>query len=385
MCASPLSFLRAGPPPPKTVLLPDALFFNRAIPVTAGATAAEAASQIELALEALAPFPLTHLYYGWFWTPGAEHAIVFATYRRRFTTEQTATWADAELVMPMSAALFGATVEPATTFVLAEAEGLTAVHWEKPGLPARVLFRPVDPEATEEDRARVRDELLRLMGGTKTVVDLAAPPIPDPAHSDREIVFRAGELVSRLPVSVTTALDVRDKIELAALQAARKRDVVLWRVTLGCAAALLVLLVAEIGLVGGRSWQGTRVAMQKARAPLVEKIKTSQTLAGLIDDLVNKRLLPLEMTTALVGVDNKAKPDDITITNLQTVAGSLYTLLIDVQTNNAAVINAYEAQIRKLPECEDVKLNYRPSSGGNVVCQLTVTFKPGAIKPATHA
>ena len=67
MSASPLSFLRAGPPPPTVALLPDALFFTRAVPITTGATAAEAAAQIELALEAVSPFPLAQLYYGWFW------------------------------------------------------------------------------------------------------------------------------------------------------------------------------------------------------------------------------------------------------------------------------------------------------------------------------
>ena len=119
MCASPLSFLRAGPPPPKVALLPDALFFTRAVPVAAGATPVEAAAQIELALESVAPFPLAQLYYGWFWTPGAEQALAFAAYRRRFTAEQTAAWVEAELVLPAFAALLGAEVGPATRLVAA--------------------------------------------------------------------------------------------------------------------------------------------------------------------------------------------------------------------------------------------------------------------------
>src|SRR5438874_170651 len=101
MCASLLSFLRSGPPPPKVALLPDALFFTRAVAIAAGATSAEAAAQVELALEALSPFPLAQLYYGSFWVPGAEHAFVFAAYRRRFTAEQTAAWTEAEYVLPV--------------------------------------------------------------------------------------------------------------------------------------------------------------------------------------------------------------------------------------------------------------------------------------------
>ena len=45
---SPLSLLRAGPPPPKVALLADSAFFTRSVAVTAGATPEEAAGQIEL-------------------------------------------------------------------------------------------------------------------------------------------------------------------------------------------------------------------------------------------------------------------------------------------------------------------------------------------------
>src|ERR1035438_9317389 len=37
MCASLLDFLRAGPPPPRVAVLPDAVFFSRAISLPAGA------------------------------------------------------------------------------------------------------------------------------------------------------------------------------------------------------------------------------------------------------------------------------------------------------------------------------------------------------------
>ena len=137
MCASPLSFLRAAPPPPKVALLPDALFFTRGVPVDAGATAAAAAAQIELAIESVAPFPLAQLYYGWFWTPGAEQALVFAAYRRRFTAEQTAAWSEADLVLPSFVALVGGQLAPATTVVCNSAEGFTAVHWGESAVPDR--------------------------------------------------------------------------------------------------------------------------------------------------------------------------------------------------------------------------------------------------------
>ena len=288
------------------------------------------------------------------------------------------------MVIPAAAAVFGAAVEPATTVVLTTATEITAVYWESSAVPARVLSRALDPAAPDEDRARVREALLHAMGGSKTVIDLAAWPVPEASRSDGEVGFRSGDFVSRQPKATAAALDVRDKGELALLRSARQRDVILWRVALGCAAALLVLGLGEVTLFGAGKWQDVRVTQLNARKPLIEKIKTSQTLARRIDELANQRLLPLEMVTKLVGVDNKWKPGEIMLTRAETrPSGGLYALYIEVQTNtnNAALINVYQAQIKNLPECEDVKVNPRPSQGDRAVFELVVTFKPGAVKP----
>jgi hypothetical protein len=389
MAASLLDALRAGPPPPKVAILPDGLFFTRALPVTVGATPAEAAAQVELALEAVSPFPLAQLYYGYYWTPGADHAFVFAAYRRRFTTDQAAAWAGAELVMPAFASLFGARVEPATTIVLASPEGLTAVHWAAGPVPTAVHFRPFPPAPTEEteealaqaaaQRARVREELLRACDGSKHVIDLAAPPAADPAHSDRETVFRAGDFVSRLPASATLALDVRDKGELAALRSARKRDVLLWRVALGCAAGFLLLAAGEVALVGGKQWLGVRKLQQTRQQPLVEKIMTSQELAHRIDELATKRLLPFEMLT----IASEKKPSDITFTRAYTrPEKGIYTLFIDGKTTNSAQMGLYQSQLKQVPACENVDLINQQEHAGTTTFTLVVTFKPDAVKPA---
>jgi hypothetical protein len=378
-----LETLRAGPPPPKIALLPDALFFTRALPVSAGATAAEAAAQVELALEAVSPFPLPQLYYGWFWLPGAERAFVFASYRRRFTSEQAAAWQGTELVLPAFAAVLGATVEPATTLILASPESLTAVHWDTGPVPAKVLCHPLTPEATDEDRARGREELIRALGGSKTVIDLATPPAADPALNDREIVFRSGEIVSRLPAATAAALDVRDKDDLQTIRRAHRRDVILWRVVLGCAAALALLAVLEIARGGGLQWQKVRLAKLNAQRPRVESIMASNALAIRIDDLATKRLLPMEMLTVVMGVDRELLPPGMIFTRVQAATASgLYTLNIEGRTNNAGQISLYQSALEKLPACEKVDMQPQGTRGDLTPFKLTVTFRSNAIKPA---
>lgn len=370
--------LRAGPPPPKVALLPDAMFFTRAVPIAPGAAPAEAASQVELALEAVSPFPLTQLYYGWFWVPGAESAFVFAAYRRRFTTDQASEWGDAELVLPSFGAVLGAKVEPATTVLLTGTEGITAVHWAAGPVPAKVLFAPVEPEATDEDRERVREELLRNIGGSKTVVDLAAPVAPDAAASDRDVVFRSGDFVAEVPAATAASLDVRDKAELAALRNARKRDVILWRVVIGLVAGILLLGLGELALVGGRQWQTLRNKEYAAKKPLVDKVMSLHELANRIDDIATKRLLPIEMVTAAA----IAKPGDVTFSSAQTERSrGLYTLVVRAYTMNSAQVNAYESALRALPTVESATATIERMSNDRTNFVMTIVFKSDALKP----
>jgi hypothetical protein len=379
---SPFRFLRAGPPPPRVALLPDALFFTRSVPVTKGATSAEAAAQLELALEGIAPFPLAQLYYGWFWVPGSEHALAFAAYRRRFTAEQTEAWERAELVIPAFAAVLGAEVGKATTIVLNAEDGLTAAHWGDSVVPDRIEFRPLELEATDDERARAREELLRGMGGSRKVIELESPLPADSGASDREIVFRQGEFVSRLPASTTAGLDVRDKADLATLRNARRRDVGLWRLALGCAAVLLILGLGEVALTGGRAWLGVRERLYAAQKPRDDRIESVDNLTTRINDLATKRLLPLEMVTQVVGENNERIPSDLQFTRVHAdQAGGLYTLFIDGKTENAPQVNAYEAALKNLPAVQNAVAKITQYSGSRATFAITVTFKPGALNP----
>ncbi|MBL9213615.1 MAG: hypothetical protein JNL92_24330 [Opitutaceae bacterium] len=369
-------------------LLPDALFFTRAVPVTPGATPAEAATQIELAVESVSPFPLAQLYYGAFWQPGQEQALVFAAYRRRFTAEQTAAWSSSELVLPAFAAVLGAALPPATTVLLPGADALTGVHWGDRGVPARVVVLPLPPEATDADRATVREALLRELGGSKQVLELAVPPEADAGASDHEIVFRAGEIVSRLPAPTAAAMDVRDKAELALLRNARRRDVLLWRVALGAAAALLLLGIGELALMGGRAWQQVRVRQYQAQKPGVDRISGIHELTSRIEDLATKRLLPMEMLSEVVGFSAKLerKPEDILFTRMTAdQTRGLYTLVIEGRTNNSDQVNAYETSLKNLPSVQSAQARFGQVAGDRATFTLTVVFKPDSLKPIATA
>jgi hypothetical protein len=89
-------------------LLPDDRFFTTTVALADGQEAGSVAAQVELALEAVSPFPVAQLYQGHFTRPGAKRALAFAAYRKRFAAEETALWTAAELVTPAFVVLLGA-------------------------------------------------------------------------------------------------------------------------------------------------------------------------------------------------------------------------------------------------------------------------------------
>jgi len=383
MSDSPFKFLRAGPPPPRVCLLPDGLFFTRAIPIAAATPAAEVAAQVELALESLAPFPVAQLYHGYYHPPGADAALVFAAYRRRFPTEQTDLWADADLVVPAFAALLGAPLAPGTTVLVTHAESLTAIHAEPVG-PARVFTAPLAPttgDATADAAAlaAAKSTLVATVGGSIVVIDLAALPAALPAARDGEFAFAAGDLASRLPAATAAALDVRDKADLAARRRGLARDLLFWRVAVGCVLALGLLGVGELGLGLGRGlWQKSRQLQVAAQKPTVDKIMNAQALATRIEDLATKRLLPMEMISLVA-----AKiPGNIRFSRVATEARELERVVIDARTDNSGEITLFKTALEALPEVASVEISGQRTASSTTNFTVTTTFKPGAVKPA---
>jgi hypothetical protein len=382
MCASPARFFLKGPPPPKVAVLPDAVFFSRAIPVASGATRAEVVSQVGVALEALSPFPLSQLYFGYYWPEGADRVLAYASYRRRFTAEQLAEWTGAEHVIPAFAAVLGCEVHPATTIVLSSDDGLTAVHWTRGPVPSVVLHKPVAPDAPPEERAAVRAALIKAAGEAAKVVDVTAPPVALSGGSRSELVFDLGGFRSVIPAEAAAALDVRDRADLDALAAERRRGMILWRTSMGAVAACLIFGLLEFGLLGAGLWEKSRIAKVAAQKPTVTHIMEEQELAGRIEELSTKRLLPLEMISlAAPELVTPKDPNGIQFT--RALATSLDTIQIDAQTNNAGEIPGYKTALEKTPGVDRVEIQDQRARDNVVTFKLIISFKPGALTPAS--
>ena len=375
--APALKRLSLKAPPPRAILLSDALFFVRVIPITEGATAADVGSQVELALEALAPFPLAQMFYAHHWLPGTRTAVVYAAYKKRFTPQETDTWADAEMVLPRFAALLTARVERGTAALLTSEDGLTLIHWggEK-GEPSAVLTRTWSEETSTAEKLKFRDELLRSTGGTRSVVEIDKIPEVERERGRIDFVFRTGRLEAPLTREQLDSLDVRDKADLAARRRARMRDVFLWQAFLACAAGVAIAALLEVGMLAGGLWQRSRQAVVEAQAPAVAEIMRAQSLATRIEELSTKRLRPLEM----ISIVAQRKPPSVLFARATTTG--LYSLEVEAYTNTPTDVSSYQAALRQVESIAKVDIQSQAIREGTSVFRLLVTFKPEAFQPA---
>lgn len=354
----------------RVVLLPDHLFFARV--VTTSGDAAVARSEVELALEALSPFPLAQLYYGYFHVVGGNRALVYAAYRRRFTAEMSAAWRGADLVLPTFAAVMGGGNPTGGTWLVHSEGSLVALRWDDQPVPADVLIRSVPQE---ESRGAVRDALLLELPAGQRIREISDPPVIDPAASGPEFTFTAGENTFSLTAEQAPQMDVRDKDELQQLRRAQARDRMLWRTFLVCVAAIGIALAGELALAAGRVWQSTRLTKTAAQRPVVAGIMTAQSLSRRIEELSTKRLRPFEMLAIVSAPDVRPR----TIQFLRTTTNGLYALEIDAQTEAATEVGAFRNKLAGLPAVAKVELSGLETRGRLATFHLVVTFKPEAL------
>jgi len=139
------------------------------------------------------------------------------------------------------------------------------------------------------------------------------------------------------------------------------------------------MAAGEIVLLGGGLWQTARLTKLHAQAPVVEEIITAHDLANHIGELSTKRLLPLEMVTAIVGSHNELKPASVVFTRVYT-NGQL-GLTVEAVTPNAADINVYQNSLKALPAVASVEVKGERTQNNTANFTLLVTFKPGALQP----
>ncbi len=360
---------------PAVILLTGERFFVRRIPI---APDSPTAPQVELALEAISPFPLEQMFHGHVIDRAQQHALVYSAYRRNFSAAEQADWSSAESVLPdFLMHVFVPRGSQATNATLHETDAaLTAIAWDRESeLPALILHRPTSDENREQSKTELLAELARRTQIDLEDLSIVSGPITSQLNDKRSVLLSCeGHTTPPLNATFLAQADVRDG-QVLAIKRRANRSASLWGNTFTLLiVALILCLVMELGMIVTSRLLDSRQAQLDERNPAIEKIESAQNLANRLETLAAEQLRPFEMLAAI----NAPRPSSVEFLRVNT-RGPLQ-LEIDAQTTNANDLRTYEAALKSLPFIDSVTISDSRSRSGRTTFSLEVKFKPRSLE-----
>ncbi len=378
---------------PTVIFVPGHLFFAKTVDLPQGMDRIELASFVEISIEEHAPFPVSQVYYGAYLPEGAERALIYAAYRRRFTAGEKELWEDADLVLPDFASLAGLSPEEASLCVLVQEGSVSGLYFDgKSSAPSEVYSRHLDAEGTVEQRREAVSKFVERFTSAYGRIPVGYYRRRGEVSKHKGRVYfsvvetdETGEATDSGAVkqpsverTVVSAMDVRDKEFLADRNRLAVRNAWLWRSTVSLAVFLGLLLLGEAILY--RS-QGVLVRMRETlenRADDVAVIQEQLELAQRMEELGRNQLRPFEM----LAIVNDLRPSSVTFTVAHTNGSN--GLVIDAITGNPDDVNAYVTALRESGAIDRVEVPRNVVSGGESTFRLDLTFNREALQPASE-
>ena len=371
-----LSRLFKDAKPQEAAMLPGNRFFVRRLSVEGD----DVPGQVNLALEAISPFPLEQMLVGFVTSADGKQVLAYAAHRRRFTAEESFAWPEDCQVVPEFLALCGHRPAADGIVVHRSDERLTALAWKAGDeLPAAIVVA----ELADTDEAAIARE-------AATRADLAAETPVENVTGGLAGAIVEGDLILKgefegtftIPQKGLDDSDIRDSDFLAERRKKERLNLILWNAARLGAAVLVVSLLLDItgGVVGMR--RATLEVDNEARRPLVEDIEASQAITSRILELGVKRLLPMEML-ALV---NEKRPATVEFTNIQceikkakdsTIAKPMMT--VDAKTPNAGDISDFLKAVQSMPEVEAATNSEPRVRETSTTFRIEITFKQAVL------
>lgn len=361
------------------IFAPSARFFLRVVPV---APDAPVAGQAELALEGLAPFPLAQLYWGYCPSADGRAALLYAAHRRQFPSEELATWARAELVVPDVLPLFAGPAPAGPGVYLWESDGqLAGAAWrEATDLPAAMrVLAGVEP-GNEAARKQLADELAERAGLPGAAARVVAGHPQAHRRGDRLVFELMGSDGTAVVARETgraeqDLLDVRDRARLPERRRERRQRELIWKVLVAGVAGLGIAALLEAGGLALGLAQRLEQGRIAAQAPLVQRLETAQGLTNRVDDLTRRRLRFFEMLAAV----NAPRPGSVQFTRVGNAGRN--GLEIEAATTSADDVSRYELALAGLAALDHVEVSELQSRDGRTTFNLSIIFKPEAAPP----
>ena len=378
---SPLSRLFKDAKPQEAAMLPGNRFFVRRLTVEGE----DVPGQVNLALEAISPFPLEQMLVGFVTSADGKQVLAYAAHRRRFTAEESFAWPEDCQVVPEFLALCAHRPTADAIIVHRGDERLTALAWKAGDeLPLAIVVA----ELADADEASIaREAAARADMPADVAVENVTGAISGSIVEGDLVLKREGNGTFTIPKKGLDDSDIRDSDFLAERRKKERLNLILWNAARLGAAVIVVSLILDLAgmVVGMRS--SSLEAANEARRPVVEDIEASQAITSRILELGVKRLLPIEML-ALV---NEKRPATVEFTNIQcelkkakdsTIAKPMMT--VDAKTPNAGDISDFLKAVQAMPEVEAATNSEPRVRETSTTFRVEITFKQAVLLKAAE-
>ena len=372
-------------PEPESVPLPDVLvlpaeyFFIEKVEVPTALAPAELADFAELSMEAVSPFPLDQLRWGFLIAPDGQYLLIYAALKERLklaghTELESYTW-----VLPDFTTLQGARFTRDTEVVL-EGEHYTTRFLLPSGeaSPENIRSLPAGSDTPISKGQSIHLKLLTVELSEQsiptfkfeTIGESPADGLWSPLEPDEASLWNA---------------DIRPSSFKTVERSARRTTSLVTRI-MGYAAIFAIVLIAFEGLLFlGDFWLGTRTAKIDEQATPVRRIEDKQSLLNKLDQVAQNELRPIAMLTAANEVRTALGTTGIEYD--ETIIDSSNRLTIEGKANTINELNLYTKSLRqsgKFQLAEDPKYITRDSKTTFTVT-LAYTYRepePAAAKGA---
>lgn len=372
-------------PEPESVPLPDVLvlpaeyFFIEKVEVPTALAPAELADFAELSMEAVSPFPLDQLRWGFLIAPDSQHLLIYAALKERLklaghTELETYTW-----VLPDFTTLQGARFTRDTEVVL-EGEHYTTSFLLPSGeaSPENIRSLPAGSDTPCSTGQSIHLKLLAVELSEQSIPTFKFETIGEspadgawsPLEPDEASLWNA---------------DIRTSSFKDVERSARRTTSLVTRVMGYAAIFAIVLVVLEGLLFAGGFWLKTRTARIDEQATPVRRIEDKQSLLNKLDQVAQNELRPIAMLTAANEVRTALGTTGIEYD--ETIIDSSNRLTIEGKANTINELNLYTESLRqsgKFQLAEDPKYFTRDSQTTFTVT-LDYTYRepePAAAKGA---
>ncbi|MGZ0707482.1 hypothetical protein ACWPKO_03995 [Coraliomargarita sp. W4R53] len=367
-------------PQPDVLLLPAEYFFVETVEVPTALAANELADFAELSMEAIAPFPLEQLRWGFLVAPDSQSLLIYAAVKDRLKRAghnelESYTW-----VLPDFATLHGARFNCDTEVIL---------HGEQYNTALRL---PSGESMPEQIRSLPRSDAMPVASATQSIqlkllpVELSEKGTPIFQFETLGDAPSNGHWSPLEPDEATLwQADIRPESYKTIERNARHTTTWVTRI-MGYAALFAVFLILLEGLLfAGQFWLGTREAKIEGQATNVRRIEDKQSLMNKLEQVAQNELRPIAILRAANVIRSTLGSTGIEYD--ETIIEGNNRITIEGKANTINELNAYTEALRKSGTFELVEAPKSLKRSGQTKVTFTVTLdythsEPIIIPPA---